>query len=278
MMYSDQPSQSSNSYCPCRHLFDHHHPHCPSCFGFTIPRASAVSRISDHSGRGISTPSAMRPYVMPPSLLMGLRICSIEKLSVPNTPCNKRTSQAKTHRRINQVPLLINSILARPKPHPLHNSQHPRLLPRRSPALKLLRLHQLGLNTEDRLFDPARLDLLALRRRQPSESPLRYPIRRIDTRSIRRFDLMLADDIDHAFLCLVQVPQRVLRIVETASVPKDEHRRIVVDHGEVAERRQVRRRPIRRARGNKADRPRDDGGDHELVVESRGAAGRVRVD
>jgi hypothetical protein len=51
--------------------------HCywPSSFGFTIPRASAVSRISDHSGRGISTPSAMRPYVIPPSLLTGLRIC-----------------------------------------------------------------------------------------------------------------------------------------------------------------------------------------------------------
>jgi hypothetical protein len=49
--------------------------YCPSCFGFTIPRASAVSFISDHSGRGISTPSAKRPYVMPPSLLMGRRIC-----------------------------------------------------------------------------------------------------------------------------------------------------------------------------------------------------------
>jgi hypothetical protein len=55
---------------------DHHqHFYCPSCFGFTIPRASAVSFISDHSGRGISTPSAKRPYVMPPSLLMGRRIC-----------------------------------------------------------------------------------------------------------------------------------------------------------------------------------------------------------
>jgi len=33
----------------------------PSCFGFTMPRASAVLLSSLHSGRGISTPSVTRP-------------------------------------------------------------------------------------------------------------------------------------------------------------------------------------------------------------------------
>jgi hypothetical protein len=69
------PASLLSRVVPCSSSSSSSSSYCPSCFGFTIPRASAVSFISDHSGRGISTPSAKRPYVIPPSLLMGRRIC-----------------------------------------------------------------------------------------------------------------------------------------------------------------------------------------------------------
>lgn len=89
---------------------------------------------------------------------------------------------------------------------------------------------------------------------------------------------MLADDVDAALLRLEQVAQRVLGLVEAARVAQDENRRVVVDDVEVAERRQIRGRAVRRARGNESHGPRRDGRDEQFVVESCRAVGGVGVD
>ena len=48
--------------------------YCPSAFGFANPPVSPSFSLSAKSGLGISTPSVVLPYVIPPSLLIGLKI------------------------------------------------------------------------------------------------------------------------------------------------------------------------------------------------------------
>ena len=50
----------------------------PSALDLASPAGSASCLYSSHSGRGISMPSTRRPYVIPPSLDIGRRICSCQ--------------------------------------------------------------------------------------------------------------------------------------------------------------------------------------------------------
>lgn len=145
-----------------------------------------------------------------------------------------------TYVGVNEVPVLVESILPCPEPHAFHDCQDARSLAWRGFALKLFRLHQLRLYAEHGLFHPAGLDDAARRRMQPSQRPLRSPVRRVDRGGVCSLDKVLGNDVDTAFTSVGEVAQRVLGAVETAGVPKDEDGRVVVDELEVGEWRQVR--------------------------------------
>jgi len=201
------------------------------------------------------------------------------KTSVPLQSLERNSSSyGPTHAWIDQIPILVDRILPDPKPHALHNRQHPRLLPRRRPALELARLHQLALDRKHALFHSARLHNLAVPRREARYRPLAHPVRRVDAARIRRFDHVLADDVEDALAALAQVAQTVLGPVPAAAVADREDGRVVVHDAGVAEGREVRRRAVARPRRDEPDGPRDDAADQQLVVEGRGPSGLVRVD
>ena len=136
---------------------------------------------------------------------------------------------ATTYRRVYDVTVLIDRILPRPEAHAFHNREHTRLLPRRGPALELLGLHELALDAEDRLFNSAGLDVLARRRSQTRQRPLRDSVRRIDRRRVRGFQEMLRDDVDDALARVHEVLQTVLRFIEAPCIANDEDWWVVVD-------------------------------------------------
>nr|POE86493.1 ribonuclease hi [Quercus suber] len=210
-----------------------------SVFGFARPAVSASSFKSSHVGRGISIPVSTRV--------------------------------------IDKTPLLIHSILPRPEADAFDDRQDPGFLPRRRPALEFLRLDQLALDAEHRLLDPAGLDHLARRRRQPGQRPLADAVRRVDAGHVHGLEEVLRDHVDDALAALDEVAQAVLGAVERARDPDDEQRRLVAHQLRVAERRQVRRRAVRRARAEEADGPRHDRRDEQLVVQPGRPAGLVRV-
>ncbi|KAM3068703.1 hypothetical protein ACMFMG_012210 [Clarireedia jacksonii] len=89
---------------------------------------------------------------------------------------------------------------------------------------------------------------------------------------------MLADDINRAFFTLLQIPQRILRIVKPACVPHRKERWIMIDHLEVTKRCQIRRRTVGAASADKADRTWDYRRDHQFVIVDCRAPGLIGVD
>lgn len=171
------------------------------------------------------------------------------------TDIKSKAKSRQTYSKIDNVLLVIDSILAHPEPRTLNNGQHTRLLPRRSPALKLPRALQLSLHAENGLPDPRTADGAGRRRREPACTPLTNAIRGIDARGIGGFDEMLRDDVDGALAGLAQVLERVLCIVKAAGIANDEERRVMVDHLEPREGRQVGAASIGRARAHESDGP-----------------------
>lgn len=182
-------------------------------------------------------------------------------------------------RGVHDVLLVVDRVLPHPEPRALQHDHDARLLARRGAALELLVALQLALHAEDGLADPRGLDVLAVaHRRQPAHVPLARTVRRVDAGRVGGLDEALADDVDGALAALEEVPERVLGLLDAAGEAEHEQRRVVVDHVEVAEGRQVGRRAVRARRAHEADRPRHDARDQQLVVERRRAPGLVRVD
>lgn len=182
-----------------------------------------------------------------------------------------------TYRWVDQVLVFIDRIFSRPESHTLDDGQNTSLLSWRCPALKLLCLHQLAFYAEDGLLHAAGLDLLAVCRRQPGQGPFTDTVRRVHTRSVGRFQIMLADDVDRAFSRIHQVPQTILRSVKATSIPDDEDRGIVINNLSVRERSEVGRAPIFASGTDESDWTWNNGADEKLVVERRWSSILVRV-
>lgn len=182
-----------------------------------------------------------------------------------------------TYRWVDQVLVFIDRIFSRPESHTLDDGQNTSLLSWRCPALKLLRLHQLAFYAEDGLLHAAGLDLLAVCRRQPGQGPFTDTVRRVHTRSVGRFQIMLADDVNRALSRVHQVSQTVLRSVKATSVPNDEDRRIMIDDLSIRKRSEVRGASILASSADESDRTWDNGADEKLVVERRWSSILVRV-
>ena len=132
------------------------------------------------------------------------------------------------HSRIDYIPILVDRILPYPEPHPLDNSQHPRFLARRGPALKFRRRKQFAFDTENRLFHARRPDLRARGGGKTAQCPFGYAVGRIDTRSIGGLDEVFADDVDGTFFGGFEVAQRVFGVGVAACEADGEERRVVV--------------------------------------------------
>lgn len=186
-----------------------------------------------------------------------------------------------TYRWINEIPLLIHSILPDPESYALHDRHRPAHLPRSTPALKLLHTLQLALDRKDSFLDPRTLDLLTVvARRQPANGPFTRSIWCVDGRRVRRFQKVLANDVDCALARLIQVVQTVLdffTILKTAREANDEQRRVMIDQLEVAKRRQVGRLAVLASSGHKCNGTWHDRTDQQLVVVHRAAAFGIGV-
>jgi hypothetical protein len=207
---------------------------------------------------------------MPPRRDIGRRIYSVSKEGGGKT--------RDTYGRVNDIAVLVNGVFSRPKADTFNDGHDTCLFARRRSALEFFGVHELALNGEDGLLDSTGLNILAWRRRESSERPLRDTIRSIHRSRISRLDIMLRDDIDRALAGLNKILQTILRLVKPARIPNHENRRIVVHHLRVRKRRQIRTTPVLRPGTYETDGSGYDGGDQQFVVERRRPAVLVRVD
>ena len=177
------------------------------------------------------------------SLLLLLRkVRSRDLASFHRSPVHDSAQPAHgpQHPWIDEVPVLIDRILPDPEPHSLDNSQHPGFLARGRPALKLRRRQQLPFDAENRLLDARSLDLRARGGRETAQGPFGGAVGRVYARGVGRLDVVLADDVDGAFLAGCEVAQRVLGVEEAAREADGEEGRVVVDDVGVGEGGEVR--------------------------------------
>lgn len=187
-----------------------------------------------------------------------------------------RRQSTATYRWVYKVPVLVDGVLAHPKPRALENDHGGVLGPGLAPALELAQALELGLDGEDGLLHAGGLNGVAVvGGGQAGDGPLGGAVGRVYAGAVCGLGKVLADDVDGALAGLGEVVQRVLGgggALERRGEADDEQRRVVVDHLEVREGRQVRRLAVRGDGGHEGDGPRDHGGDQQLVVVDRGAA------
>ena len=173
------------------------------------------------------------------NLLRPIRSRNLNRLDRPRVRDAPQPTHRPQNRRVDNVLLRINRILPHPEPHPLDNRQHPRLLPRRRPTLKLLRADQFPLDREHGFFDPRAFHCGACGGSEAAERPFAHAIGRVDGGRVGGFEKVLGDDVDGAFLGGGEVSERVFGVGEAAGETDGEKGGVVVYDLGVGERREV---------------------------------------
>jgi hypothetical protein len=180
--------------------------------------------------------------------------------------------------RVDEVAVLVEGILADPEARALEHHHGARDLARRGTALKLTQALDTALDTEDGLGDARGAHVAAVvHRRQAAHDPLVDAGGRVDARDVGGLEEVLRDDVDDALARLGEQAQRVLGTSEAGGDAEHKQRRVVVDHVEVREGREVVGGAVGGPRRHEAQGPRHDAADEQLVVEGRGPPGLVRV-
>lgn len=194
----------------------------------------------------------------------------------------KERKKKKHYRRVNQILLFINGVLAHPEARALDDGHGARHLAGPAPARKLAHALELGLDAEDGLADARGPDRLAVvGGRQAAHGPLAHAVRGVDARRVGGLEEVLRDDVEGALARRVQVVQRVLGLgggAQAGGEANDKQGRVVVDDLEVAEGGQVGRGAVGGHGRDEGDGAGHDGRDEELVVVDGGAAVGVGVD
>ena len=180
--------------------------------------------------------------------------------------------------KVHHAVVLVNGVFPGPKAHALDNRQNTRLLAGSRPALEFLKINQLGLNGQDGFLHSCRLDDRGGSLGQTGSFPLRDSVWGVDGRCVGSFHEMFRDDVDHAFLRLVQILQGILGLVEGPHESHDEQGRIVVDDLRITERSEVGSLFVRGLGANEGDGPRHHTGDQELIIGRDRSTFCVRID